>query len=95
MLADYRFGSGGEPMQVPHEDLSQWTLEDALAIWYGYRAGVERVSPPARRYGFDIVHFQMRGLGVEGLLQVASGDLKEESILGAIPYFHCYFKRSQ
>jgi RHS repeat-associated protein len=95
MLADYRFGSGGEPLRTPHEDLSQWTLEDALAIWYGYRAGVERVSPPARGYGFGIVQFQMRGLGVGGLLQVASGGLKEESILGAIPYFQCYFERSK
>jgi len=95
MLADYRFGSGGEPLLEPHTDLSQWTLEDALAIWYGYQAGVERVSPPARGYGFGIVQFQMRGLGVEGLLQVASGGLKEESILGAIPYFQCYFERSK
>jgi hypothetical protein len=37
----------------------------------------------------------MRGLGVGGLLQVASGGLKEESILGAIPYFQCYFERSK
>lgn len=95
MLADYRFGREEEPLLEPHADLSQWTLEDALAVWYGYRAGVENVSPLAERYGFDIVSFQTRGLGVEGLLQVASGSLKEESIWGAIPYFQCYLERSE
>lgn len=95
MLADYRFGQEEEPLLEPHADLSQWTLEDALAVWYGYRSGVEKVSPPAQRYGFKIENFQRRDLGVEELLQVASGGLKEESILGAIPYFQCYFERCE
>jgi len=93
MLADYRFGSREEPFLQPHADLSQWTPEDGLALWHGYRYGVEGVSPPAREYGFSLESFQARGTDLEGLIRLARGQGKEESILGAVPYFRCYFQR--
>lgn len=93
MLADYRFGSGGEPLQEEHADLSEWTMEDAAAIWHGYRYGVEKASPPAEKYGFSVGHFQNRNLDLEGLIGVAEGIGAEESMRGSTPYFECYFGR--
>ena len=54
MLADYRFGAERQPLLQSHADLSQWTLEDALALWHGYRYGVQNVSPQALEYGFSL-----------------------------------------
>ncbi len=93
MLADYRFGAERQPLLQPHLDLSQWALEDALALWYGYRYGVQNVSPQAPEYGFSLQNFQTRGTDLEGLIRLAQGRGKEESLLGAVPYFLCYFQR--
>jgi len=93
MLADYRFGAERQPLLQSHADLSQWTLEDALALWHGYRYGVREVSPSAEKYGFELKDFQTRGTDLEGLIRLAQGRGKEESLLGAVPYFLCYFQR--
>ena len=71
MLADYRFGAERQPLLQSHADLSQWTLEDALALWHGYRYGVREVSPSAEKYGFELKDFQTRGTDLEGLIRLA------------------------
>ena len=93
MLADYRFGAERQPLLQSHADLSQWTLEDALALWHGYRYGVQDVSPQAPEYGFSLQNFQIRGTDLEELIWLAQGRGKGESLLGAVPYFLCYFQR--
>ena len=83
MLTDYRFGSGGLPLTESHADLSQWTLDDGLAIWHGYRFGVPDVSPGGQ--GFDsLSDYQDR---TQALSVVATGTGAQGSINGAIPYF--------
>ena len=89
MLADYRFGSNGEPSLVDHSDLASWTMTDAVAIWHGYRYGVSGVSPDGS--GFNVSIFQCRSLSMDMTVTVAEGAGKAESMYGAIPYFDYYF----
>jgi hypothetical protein len=93
MLADYRFGSGGEPLQTDHSDLSKWTLTDAAAVWHGYRYGVPKVSPEGQGLGFETLSdFQDRSYSwSEGIRRsIFIGDYAEESVSGAIPFLQCY-----
>ncbi len=87
-LADYRFGSGGEPLLSSHADLSQWTLEDAIAVWHGYRYGIHGVTPNWR--GMLLQDFQDRGYDLDALVEVSMGVNKEESMYGAVPYFQLH-----
>jgi len=91
MLADYRYGSGGNPSQSDHSDLAQWTETDAVAIWHGYRYGVEMISPGAE--GFEMDVFQNRSLDLDMMISAAGGTGKEESMWGSVPYFESYFGR--
>ncbi len=91
MLADYRYGSEGNPSQSDHSDLAQWTETDAVAIWHGYRYGVKDVSPKGQ--GFKIETFQNRELSFDMTVQMAGGPGKEDSMRGSLPYFQRYFKR--
>jgi hypothetical protein len=50
--------------------------------------------PPLRSFkDMSLQNFQTRGTDLEGLIRLAQGRGKEESILGAVPYFICYFQR--
>ena len=80
-LADYRFGSGGQPLQTDHSDLAKWTLSDAVAIWHGYRYGVPGVSPGGQGWR-NLSDFQGAGRDVMG---VVTGPGSVESIMGAYP----------
>ncbi len=91
MLADYRFGSGGAPSLTDHGDVAQWTVTDAVAIWHGYRYGVEMISPGAE--GFEMDVFQNRSLDLDMMISAAGGTGKEESMWGSVPYFESYFGR--
>lgn len=68
-LADYRFGSSGQPLTTRHDDLQRWYIEDAVAVWHGYRYGVPQVSPASTLYGFSSLEvFQDRGIRLNELL---------------------------
>jgi hypothetical protein len=82
-LADYRFGSNEQPLTESHADLSQWTLDDGLAIWHGYRYGVPDVSPGGQGFR-ELIDYQDRTVA---LSVVAIGDGAQGSITGAIPFF--------
>jgi RHS repeat-associated protein len=84
-LADYRFGSDGEPLLSAHTDLDQWTLEDAIAVWHGYRYGIHRVSPNWR--GMLLQDFQNRTYDLDTMVGVSMGLDKEANMYGAVPYF--------
>jgi len=86
MLADYRFGSRGEPLKTDHSDLSRWTVTDAIAIWHGYRYGVVGVSPPGAQ-GFDsVAEFQNRQPNFLTALDagIFQGSGAGASVLGAV-----------
>ena len=88
-LADYRFGENGSPSLADHSNISSWTLNDAVAVWHGYRYGVEGVSPGAE--GFAMSTFQQRELSFDLMVEAAGGKGKSGSMNGAIPYFRYYY----
>ena len=60
-LADFRFGSKGQPLQTSRASLSTWTISDAVAVWHAYRYGVPKISPGG--VGFPSLEaFQKRGI---------------------------------
>lgn len=68
MLADYRFGS-----QTSHANLQDWELEDAVAVWHGYRYGVPKVSPAGQGFTSQEA-FQTRHVGLAVLIsEVVTG----------------------
>lgn len=87
-LADYRFGSDRKPLTTDHADVGKWTLQDAVAVWHGYRYGVPDVSPkPA--YGFeDLDDFQNRTFGINELIfEVITGEDAHNSARFSVPIF--------
>jgi len=95
LLADYRFGSGGEPLMVDHSGLSGWTLADATAVWHAYRYGVPRVPAPGDR-GFErIESYQNRNLSVgEALNQgIYRGTDAIRSVMVSLPGFQYYLNQ--
>ena len=93
LLADYRFGTGGAPSRGSHADLSGWTMQDAVAVWHGFRYGVPGAAPGTAR-GFETVeHFQNRSLALDMLVDMAAGIGKEGSMYGSVQYFQYYFDR--
>ncbi len=86
-LADYRFGSNGQPLAESHADFAEWTIADAVAIWHGYRYGVSGVSPYGMGVGFTLEDFQNRNYTLDELISRATGVGAEESMYGSIPYF--------
>lgn len=92
-FADYRFGSNGYPSTVRHDNLSEWTMADAIAIWHGYRYGVPGVSPSASDYGFtSLDKFQDRGFSLNELISsVLQGEAAQQSARDAVPIFRKYF----
>jgi len=86
-LADYRFGSNGNPSLTSHTNLDEWTLEVAIAMWHGHRYGVRDVTPGGRGFE-DIDEFQERTIPLETLVStVVQGPGAEESTRSAIPIF--------
>jgi hypothetical protein len=90
-LADYRFGSGGAPLQTSHSNLSKWEMKDAVAVWHGFRYGVRGVS--YKGIGFDnVLTFQNRCYSLEELINnVVKGPNAQESARGSVQYFRKYF----
>jgi len=93
VLADYRFGTAAKPLMTPHNNLSEWTLTDGLAIWHGYRYGVPEISPGGQGFK-DIESFQDRSYTWQtGILtHKFQGTDAEASIRGAVPIFRCYME---
>ena len=86
MMADYRFGSNDAPLTQSHADLSQWTLEDGLAMWHGFRYGVHGINDGGA--GFDNVSdFQNRSLNTNQFFGVIRGPDAWDSVHDAIPFF--------
>jgi RHS repeat-associated protein len=93
MLADYRFGSDGQPLTTDHSNLADWTITDAAAVWYRYRYGVPEVSPDGAGFG-KLSAFQDRSYSIYKLaFFMARGPDATSSIIGSIPYFLYYFGR--
>jgi hypothetical protein len=92
-LADYRFGSNGQPSLTSHANLSQWTITDAVAVWHGYRYGVRDVSPPSLKYGFSTLEiFQNRHYDLNELVNnVVQGIGAKDSAHESIKYFEAYW----
>jgi hypothetical protein len=89
LLADYRFGSDGQPQTTDHSTLSDWTLQDAIAIWHGYRYGVPDLTPGGE--GFESVEsFQIRSHSLDELIStgIRGRGNPQESARGAIPIFY-------
>jgi RHS repeat-associated protein len=91
MLADYRFGSGGAPGRADHSDLATWSLTDAVAVWHGYRYGVQDVSPDGAA-GYRLDRFQQRSTDMATTVNLAGGDDKIRSMYGAVPYIRQYWR---
>jgi hypothetical protein len=99
-LADFRFGSNGQPLIANHAMFSKWTMADAVAIWHGYRYGVPEVSHLGQ--GFKrIEDFQSRKLSVEEFIDQKvtkkDGTMSEiaaakESARLSIPIFEHFFQ---
>ncbi|HRQ42702.1 MAG TPA: hypothetical protein PLD25_32720 [Chloroflexota bacterium] len=87
MLADYRFGSDGNPSLRSHADINQWTLQDGLAMWHGYRYGVDGVTPGG--IGFtSIARFQDRdGMAYRSFLHSVNGPSAALNVTQTIQYF--------
>jgi len=92
-LADYRFGSNGQPLTSSHANLAAWTITDAVAIWHGYRYGVPDVS--FRGQGFrSLDNFQNRTVSLEELLNtIVIGTGAYESASNSVPIFEQYFQQ--
>jgi hypothetical protein len=94
MLADYRFGSDGQPLATDHSNLADWTITDAAAVWHGYRYGVPDVSPDPGRGFVSLEDFQDRSYSIYKLaFFMATGPHATNSIIGSIPYFLYYLGR--
>jgi RHS repeat-associated protein len=94
MLADYRFGSDGQPLTTDHSNLADWTIVDAAAVWHGYRYGVPDVSPDPGRGFVSLEDFQDRSYSIYKLaFFMARGPDATNSIIGSIPYFLYYLGR--
>jgi RHS repeat-associated protein len=94
MLADYRFGSDGQPLTTDHSNLADWTIVDAAAVWHGYRYGVPDVSPDPGRGFVSLEDFQDRSYSIYKLaFFMARGPDATNSIIGSIPHFLYYFGR--
>ena len=90
VLADYRFGSNGQPRTTDHSNLADWTLADAVAVWHGYRYGVPDVSPGAEGFE-DLKAFQNRSYKLEYLIDfVGLGSGARASMEGSEKYFKYY-----
>ena len=92
-LADYRFGSNGQPNTSNHADLSQWMIADGVAVWHGYRYGVPRVS--VEGVGFrSLEDFQNRTYTLDDLVNnVVQGAGAQQSASASIPIFEKYFSQ--
>ena len=87
-LADYRFGSNDQALTTSHANLSQWSLQDAIAIWHGYRYGVPEVSPGGAAGFENLSEFQNRTYSLDELIySVVIGPGAQESTSNAIPIF--------
>jgi RHS repeat-associated protein len=91
MLADFRYGSGGQPSLADHANIYAWRDVDFVAMWHGYRYGVDRVSPGGR--GFDLEEFQNRSYSLQQLVDVAQGTGAVESIEASYIYLRYYMNR--
>jgi hypothetical protein len=91
MLADFRFGSGGQPSLNDNANIYSWRDADFVAMWHGYRYGVRNVSPGGQ--GFILGDFQNRGLSLSQLVEVAKGPGARESIEGSYIYLRYYLHR--
>ena len=91
-LADYRFGSNGQPLTTSHANLAGWTMTDAVAVWHGYRYGVPEVSH--RGQGFrSLADFQDRSHTLHELINstvIGVGGAK--SARDSVPIFLKYFR---
>ncbi len=85
-LADYRFGSNGDPLQTDHSDISAWSSTDVLALWHGYRYGVKGVSPSAEGWK-NVRDFQNRG----PFVYAPGGTDAAMNIAGAVPFVSFWF----
>jgi RHS repeat-associated protein len=97
-LADYRFGSNGQPSLEGHSDLSVWTLTDAAVIWHAYRYGAREVSLKDYDRGFRrLSDFQDRDYtwveGLQGAEPKFIGWDAESNIRDAIPFLRCYLEQ--
>jgi hypothetical protein len=91
-LADYRFGSDGQPNTSSHADLSQWMI-DAVAIWHGYRYGVPEVSVDPQGFK-NLEDFQNRTYSLYELVtSVVQGAGAYQSASASIPIFEKYFSQ--
>ena len=94
-LADYRFGTSGLPRLTGHENLSEWTTEDAVAIWHGYRYGVDGVSPVGYGLGFTLDNFQNRKYSLDEMIARATGIGAEDSMRRSLDHFKQYLGVTQ
>ena len=86
-MADYRFGSDGQSIQVNHSNVSKWALQDALALWHGFRFGVPLISPGGQGFR-NIDDFQKRNVSSDFLIEnIIQGIDAKQSVRNAIPIF--------
>ncbi len=96
-LADYRFGSNGQPWIGWKGDLAQWTLTDAVAIWHGYRYGVRKVTPLGDGFR-SIEQFQERSLSLDEFIDqnvVGQKGNPKQSARDSIQYFQAYWNMAR